>query len=103
MMVNEFNKAFGLVMRSWRKLQGITLATASKRAGLSLYYTSQVERGQKNPSSNTMRMLCAAINLPLSDALRASADLMDGTSGLVESDVRSLYRNGDELLKELIP
>jgi transcriptional regulator with XRE-family HTH domain len=54
--------------------RGMTLRELSARARISLGYISEVERGQKEASSELLAALCDALELPLSTVLRAVSD-----------------------------
>ena len=59
----------GEVLRARRIAQGLTLRDVSARARVSLGYISEVERGQKEPSSELLAALAGAIDVPLSRLL----------------------------------
>jgi transcriptional regulator with XRE-family HTH domain len=59
----------GEVLRARRIAQGLTLRDVSARARVSLGYISEVERGQKEPSSELLAALAAALDVPLSKVL----------------------------------
>ncbi|TXL63277.1 helix-turn-helix domain-containing protein [Aeromicrobium terrae] len=59
----------GEVLRARRIAQGLTLRDVSARARVSLGYISEVERGQKEPSSELLAALAAALDVPLSKLL----------------------------------
>jgi transcriptional regulator with XRE-family HTH domain len=59
----------GESLREERVAQGRTLREVSKAAKVSLGYLSEVERGQKEASSELLAAICAALNLPLSTVL----------------------------------
>lgn len=59
----------GHVLRSRRLAIGLTLRDVSARARVSLGYISEVERGQKEPSSELLAALAAALEAPLSQIL----------------------------------
>ena len=52
----------------------MTLREVSAEARVSLGYISEIERGQKEASSELLASLCAALDLPLSDVLREVSD-----------------------------
>ena len=52
----------------------MTLRDLSAEARVSLGYISEIERGQKEASSELLASLCQAMDLPLSDVLRDVAD-----------------------------
>ena len=55
----------GESLREERVAQGRTLREVSKAAQVSLGYLSEVERGQKEASSELLAAMCAALDLPL--------------------------------------
>ncbi|EFQ82450.1 DNA-binding helix-turn-helix protein [Aeromicrobium marinum DSM 15272] len=59
----------GEVLRARRLDEGLTLRDVSARARVSLGYISEVERGQKEPSSELLAALAAALDVPLSKVL----------------------------------
>ncbi|WP_168581750.1 helix-turn-helix domain-containing protein [Gephyromycinifex aptenodytis] len=56
----------GEVIRSSRREQGRTLRDVAAAARVSLGYLSEVERGEKEASSELLAAICEALNLPLS-------------------------------------
>jgi len=56
----------GDVIRESRKGQGRTLRDVSATARVSLGYLSEVERGEKEASSELLASICDALELPLS-------------------------------------
>jgi transcriptional regulator with XRE-family HTH domain len=59
----------GSTLRSARVAQGRTLRDVAKSARVSLGYLSEVERGQKEASSELILAICTALDLPLSTLL----------------------------------
>ncbi|MBA2738625.1 MAG: helix-turn-helix transcriptional regulator [Nocardioidaceae bacterium] len=80
----------GDVLRQRRMRQGRTLRQVSAAARVSLGYISEIERGQKEASSEMLAALCAALQVPLSAVLRDVADQ------LVGEETRLAHRAGDE-------
>ena len=64
----------GDVLREVRQRQGRTLREVSSAARVSLGYLSEVERGQKEASSELIGSICEALNVPLSGVLHHVAD-----------------------------
>ena len=62
------------MLRRERMLQGLTLREVSATARVSLGYISEIERGQKEASSELLSSLCGALDTPLSDVLREVSD-----------------------------
>ncbi|MFM8351060.1 MAG: helix-turn-helix domain-containing protein [Actinomycetales bacterium] len=56
-------------LRRRRQDQGRTLREVSAAASVSLGYLSEVERGQKEASSELLAAICGALDVPLSDVL----------------------------------
>ena len=69
-----FRRLLGDVLRGARMQRGMTLRELSAQARVSLGYISEIERGQKEASSELLASLCQAMDLPLSDVLRDVAD-----------------------------
>ncbi|MBM9462708.1 helix-turn-helix domain-containing protein [Aeromicrobium sp. YIM 150415] len=67
----------GEVLRARRLAQGLTLRDVSARARVSLGYISEVERGQKEPSSELLAALATALDVPLSKVLLDVSSLME--------------------------
>jgi transcriptional regulator with XRE-family HTH domain len=59
----------GDVLRYARRRQGRTLREVSSVARVSLGYLSEVERGQKEASSELLASICGALEVPLSSVL----------------------------------
>lgn len=62
-------EALGSELRRRRLAQGRTLRDVSAHAKVSLGYLSEIERGEKEASSELLFAICAALGLPLSDLL----------------------------------
>lgn len=64
----------GDVLRRLRQRQSRTLRQVSAEARVSLGYLSEVERGQKEASSELLSSICTALGVPLSQVLREVSD-----------------------------
>lgn len=69
-----FRRLLGDVLRARRMQRGLTLREVSAEARVSLGYISEIERGQKEASSELLASLCTALEVPLSDVLREVSD-----------------------------
>ncbi|HEY6932217.1 MAG TPA: helix-turn-helix transcriptional regulator [Marmoricola sp.] len=69
-----FRESLGDVLRGERMRRGMTLRELSAAARVSLGYISEIERGQKEASSELLGALCEALDVPLSDVLRVVSD-----------------------------
>ena len=67
-------EVIGDVLREERHAQHRTLADVAADAFIALPYLSEVERGRKEPSSDVLASICAALEVPLADVLERSAD-----------------------------
>jgi transcriptional regulator with XRE-family HTH domain len=59
-------RLLGDVLRQERLRQGRTLRDVSASAQVSLGYISEIERGQKEASSECLAAICNALEIPLS-------------------------------------
>lgn len=64
-----FRRLLGEVLRGHRLERGLTLRELSATARVSLGYISEIERGQKEASSELLASLCGALDVPLSVVL----------------------------------
>ncbi|MGO2052121.1 helix-turn-helix domain-containing protein [Glutamicibacter sp. 287] len=76
----------GDVLRDVRQRQGRTLREVSHSARVSLGYLSEVERGQKEASSELLSSICTALEVPLSLMLREVSDRIALAEGVVIPD-----------------
>ena len=67
----------GESLRAVRLRQNRTLREVSTGARVSLGYLSEVERGQKEASSELLASICGALGIRLSDVLRDVSDTLD--------------------------
>ena len=59
----------GLALRASRVAQGRTLRDVAKSARVSLGYLSEVERGQKEASSELLNSICSALDISIGEIL----------------------------------
>jgi transcriptional regulator with XRE-family HTH domain len=64
----------GDVLRDFRTQKGQTLRQVAARANVALGYLSEVERGQKEASSEILASLAEALEVPVSLILREVSD-----------------------------
>ncbi|MDO5495826.1 MAG: helix-turn-helix transcriptional regulator [bacterium] len=79
-------REIGDVLRGVRQLQGRTLREVSSAAQVSLGYLSEVERGQKEASSELLASICQALDVPMSEILRVVADRISVIEGVAIPD-----------------
>ncbi|WP_194949519.1 helix-turn-helix domain-containing protein [Actinomyces trachealis] len=87
-------REIGEVLRAARQQQGRTLREVSSQARVSLGYLSEVERGQKEASSELLASICQALDVPLSVVLRQVSDRIALTESVIPDTVP------DELLRQ---
>jgi transcriptional regulator with XRE-family HTH domain len=80
-----FRRLLGDVLRAQRMRRGMTLREVSAEARVSLGYISEIERGQKEASSELLSSLCGALDLPLSVVLREVSDLVALEESLIDA------------------
>ncbi|GAA4628451.1 helix-turn-helix domain-containing protein [Cellulomonas oligotrophica] len=79
-------REIGDVLRDARQRQGRTLREVSSAARVSLGYLSEVERGQKEASSELLSSICDALDVPMSLVLREVSDRIAVAEGLLVPD-----------------
>jgi transcriptional regulator with XRE-family HTH domain len=67
-------RLLGDVLRERRRSQARTLREVSAAARVSLGYLSEVERGQKEASSELLGAICDALDVPMSEVMREVSD-----------------------------
>ena len=77
-------EVLGEYLREQRFGQGRTLREVSSAARVSLGYLSEVERGQKEASSELILAICTALDLPQSELMRIVSDKMFKNEGTTE-------------------
>ena len=74
-------EVYGRLLRGLRTRQGRTLAEVAARAGISVAYLSEVERGLKEPSSEVLEAICIALGSSITGLVGAAhRELRDLTS-----------------------
>jgi transcriptional regulator with XRE-family HTH domain len=69
-------RVIGDALRARRQAQHRTLREVSTAANVSLGYLSEIERGQKEASSELLAAICVALGAALSDVLREVSDTL---------------------------
>src|ERR1041384_8366647 len=67
-------RVIGDALRARRQAQHRTLREVSTAANVSLGYLSEIERGQKEASSELLAAICEALGAQLSELLREGSD-----------------------------
>jgi transcriptional regulator with XRE-family HTH domain len=75
-------EAVGQTLRAARTSQGRTLRDVARDARVSLGYLSEVERGQKEASSELLNAICTALGLTLSGLFSQVASELKSREGV---------------------
>ena len=70
-------RVIGDALRARRQSQHRTLREVSTAANVSLGYLSEIERGQKEASSELLSAICEALGAAQSEVLRAASDTLE--------------------------
>lgn len=76
----SLREAIGHVLRDLRTRDRKTLREVSEKAGVSLGYLSEVERGQKEASSELLSSIAQSLGLSTAQMLRMVADYLDSVA-----------------------
>lgn len=93
----------GDVLRQLRLRQGRTLREVSAAARVSLGYLSEVERGQKEASSELLASICKALGVPLSHVMRDVSDQLALAELQHEPVMAGAPLDGEEIPADTIP
>lgn len=84
----------GAALRRIRLDDGLTLREVASSANISMPYLSEIERGRKEPSSEILAGICAALGLTLVDLLNEAtgeAMVLDLTSPATVTAIGSVH------------
>ena len=88
----------GETLRGVRLRQRRTLREVSSSARVSLGYLSEVERGQKEPSSELLAAICGALDVELSQLFREVSDVLYREEKLATRTGVNTTSNGHALI-----
>jgi len=76
-------RAWGEVIRRYRQWKRLSRRELAQRAGISPVFLGEIERGEKDPSSHSLCLIAAALDVPLAElylrvATRLHAPTRDG-------------------------
>ncbi len=97
-----FRQELGDVLRDARRNQGRTLRQVSSDARVSLGYLSEIERGQKEASSELLASVTEALGLPLSFVLREVSDRIAAAEGVSVPDTVPVELTEDDAPRTLV-
>ena len=91
----------GEVLRDFRQQKGRTLRQVASRASVALGYLSEVERGQKEASSEILASVAEALDVPISIIMREVGDRLAVLEGVSFDTVSTVPDTlPDELMAE---
>lgn len=94
----------GDVLRDFRLQKGQTLRQVASRATVALGYLSEVERGQKEASSEILGSLAEALEVPISVIMREVSDRLALVEGVnLEEAFASEALSGNSYIPDTVP
>ena len=69
--------AIGDTLRAERTEQGLTLKQVAEGAHVSVSYLAEIERGEKDPSSNVVENIARGLDIEVSDLLVRIASVLE--------------------------
>ncbi len=91
---NRSLPSIGEALRKRRKEKKLSMQIVADKAGLSVGFISQVERGQSTPSLSSLNAMATVLELPMSGLL----DQPDDGQTHTKSQTRSTYSVGEDTL-----
>jgi transcriptional regulator with XRE-family HTH domain len=76
--------AVGAALRRIRSDRGLTLREVAAAASVSMPYLSEIERGRKEPSSEVLAGVCAALGMTLVDLLDETSAELGAAAAVVD-------------------
>ncbi|MCD7100973.1 helix-turn-helix domain-containing protein [Pseudoclavibacter sp. 13-3] len=92
----------GDVLRDLRQERGHTLRQVAGRASVALGYLSEVERGQKEASSEILASVADALDVPVSQIMRQVSDRMATLEGITAHPFEDMAGIPDTIPDELL-
>ena len=74
---DDVKKQFGRALKRWRYKVGISQEELAWRASLHRTYVSDIERGERNPSLESIEKLAKALNLSFSTLFQPLGEVRD--------------------------
>jgi transcriptional regulator with XRE-family HTH domain len=97
-------EALGHKLRLRRKVRNMSLKDVAGRSGVSVALLSQIERGMASPSLRSLRVICAALDMPMGWLFDSEHGYRPEDDGIVvrRSQRRRLDLSGKGMVKELL-
>lgn len=74
--MSNLRQAIGQALKARRNQQGLSLRALSAKAKVSLGFLSEIERGQKEASSELLKAITIALEIPLSQVVLQAANVL---------------------------
>jgi len=68
-----FIQSLGRNIRKFRKAKGLTQEQLAELAGISYKYLGEIERGETNPSIDTLKRIAEGLNIPLESIIKTES------------------------------
>lgn len=92
----------GTILHDLRKEKKLSIRALSEMAGVSTGMISQIERGHASPSLRSLRMLGAAMHVPVSIFFSSTKVRPEEGKYIVRRDKRQLLKLSGSVMKELM-
>ncbi len=73
---DRLHRRFGEALREVRKKKGLTQEALAHKAGITMAYVGQLERGLKSPSLWTIHRLCRILGVSMRELVGAAEKLL---------------------------
>jgi transcriptional regulator with XRE-family HTH domain len=93
----------GDVLRDFRLQKAMTLRQVASRASVALGYLSEVERGQKEASSEILASVADALDTPISVIMREVGDRLAVIEGVTFEPVASFAHGSFDTVPDTLP
>jgi len=96
-MDNTLKKGLGKKIRYFRKLEGLTQETLGEKAGISYKFIGEIERGEVNPSVDSLISIANALSVKVKNLFPSETDV---TTQLSPEDIE-IIKKALKLLNKL--
>ncbi|MBI4824156.1 MAG: helix-turn-helix transcriptional regulator [Nitrospirae bacterium] len=88
--MDNIQKELGKTIRTLRKIKALTQEELGEKAGLSYKFIGEIERGEVNPSLNSLAGIAKALNVAVRDLFPQKADIL---SRISPSDLKTIKKS----------
>lgn len=86
----KMNHALGHAIRKFRTERGLTMRAVCRKGYLALGYLSEIERGDKEPSSAVIEYIAGALGVPVWAIMWEATKAMADSEGALTASQREL-------------